>query len=409
MGLESVKYFWGVMKDALYYKNGDKYIGEWNNNRDGYGVMTWMKRKSCSFVMADSDNPSSQFSYEDCAKSFHGIFKQGIIKSGKLEFYDTDKIYNGPYGSKGEILGKPKSLNQISNNTSHSAINTTTEYYEGTYVGEMVNGKRQGKGTFYCNGKGLRFDKGDKYVGQWNNNVREGKGVFYAVSGAKFAGYYQNDEMKKGIAYLANGDKYIGGYKNSKRHGYGKYYYGSGDIYEGNFINNRQEGKALYTKRGIKYNSKWRKGNMVSYRRIKNSSSTGGILNGGIIGAGLALWAGAAIKQAFTGRISAYDSKNSSSSKNSNSTNSNNQEHSSSSLKKDMVSSNSSCSYKVNRIKNTDTPRKSKGKQIKCSNGEYITVAKYYKKGKWKKESDIIGARWFNTFDDVAEHVCGCD
>lgn len=75
----------------------------------------------------------------------------------------------------------------------------------------------------------------------------------------------------------------------------------------------------------------------------------------------------------------------------------------------DVPQSSTPCSYKLNRIRNTDTQNKSQGKQLKCSNGKYVTVALYYKNNKWKEEAEIFLPRWFDTFDEVANHVCGCD
>ena len=42
------------------------------------------------------------------------------------------------------------------------------------YVGEMVNGVREGKGTY-------SFENGDKYEGFWKNNKMGGKGVLYTT------------------------------------------------------------------------------------------------------------------------------------------------------------------------------------------------------------------------------------
>ncbi len=45
----------------------------------------------------------------------------------------------------------------------------------------------------------MNWAKRDKYVGQWVNGERDGQGTYY----------------------WANGDKYVGQFKNSKSHGLG--------------------------------------------------------------------------------------------------------------------------------------------------------------------------------------------
>ena len=48
-----------------------------------------------------------------------------------------------------------------------------TEIYDnGKYIGNIQNGKRNGKGIYY-------WDNGDKYEGDWVNGNKEGKGILY--------------------------------------------------------------------------------------------------------------------------------------------------------------------------------------------------------------------------------------
>ena len=47
---------------------------------------------------------------------------------------------------------------------------------EGTYIGEQLDGKRHGHGTFTLN-------NGTKFVGTWKNNLRDGEMVEYKPNG----------------------------------------------------------------------------------------------------------------------------------------------------------------------------------------------------------------------------------
>ena len=59
--------------------------------------------------------------------------------------------------------------------------NQEIKYNEGRYVGEFLNGLKDGKGTFYWN-------DGDRYEGDFKNDKKEGKGIFYYNSGNKYEG-----------------------------------------------------------------------------------------------------------------------------------------------------------------------------------------------------------------------------
>ena len=93
----------------------------------------------------------------------------------------------------------------------------------GRYVGQVVNGLREGKGIMY-------FNNGDRYDGEWRNNKQNGKGVKYwntePYKGDIYEGEFKNDKKEgKGILYYSNGDRYEGDWKNGKREGKGIYYY----------------------------------------------------------------------------------------------------------------------------------------------------------------------------------------
>ena len=115
------------------------------------------------------------------------------------------------------------------------------------YQGEMVNGVREGKGTY-------TFKDGDKYDGDWVRGKKEGQGTYYFSNGAKYEGNWVQSKMEgKGIFYYKNGDKYDGEWKDNKREGNGIYYYSNGSKYEGEWKNDKKEGNGsfTYTKKGI--------------------------------------------------------------------------------------------------------------------------------------------------------------
>ena len=110
----------------------------------------------------------------------------------------------------------------------------------GKYVGQVVNGKREGKGIDY-------YNNGDRYEGDFKNDIKEGKGIYYYSNGNRYEGDWKNGKSEgKGIYYYNNGDRYEGDYKNDKKEGKGIFYYNNGDRYEGDWKNGKRHGKGIY-------------------------------------------------------------------------------------------------------------------------------------------------------------------
>ena len=117
-------------------------------------------------------------------------------------------------------------------------------YPEGKYEGQLVNGRREGKGKMYYNEDQNYLGK--IYDGEWKNDLREGKGIEYWKDGEKYEGYFRNDERDgKGIYYYHDGDRHEGDYRNGKKEGPGIYYYKNGDRKICNYMNNRPIGKMV--------------------------------------------------------------------------------------------------------------------------------------------------------------------
>ena len=121
------------------------------------------------------------------------------------------------------------------------------------YQGEMVNGVREGKGTY-------SFENGDKYEGLWKNNKMEGKGVYYFNNGDKYDGEWISGKKEgQGIYTFSSGAKYEGNWVQGKMEGSGIFYYSNGDKYDGEWKDNKKEGKGIYHySNGCKYEGEWK-------------------------------------------------------------------------------------------------------------------------------------------------------
>ena len=130
-----------------------------------------------------------------------------------------------------ELIIKHISLlqNQINKRFDKLEINNMNnqeiKQYNGRYVGQVVNGLKEGKGIFY-------FNDGDICEGDWRNGKMEGKGIYYYnKSGNRYESDFRNNKKEgKGIFYYNNGDREIGDYLNGKKIGKHAYFSIQGEI-----------------------------------------------------------------------------------------------------------------------------------------------------------------------------------
>lgn len=77
----------------------------------------------------------------------------------------------------------------------------TISYDDGSkYIGDIVNGKLHGQGTYM-------WPSGATYTGAWSNNMRHGQGTYEWVSGDKYVGAWENDRASGGWLYRKDGGK----------------------------------------------------------------------------------------------------------------------------------------------------------------------------------------------------------
>jgi hypothetical protein len=88
------------------------------------------------------------------------------------------------------------------------------------------------------------YENGNKYIGQFVNGKREGYGIMYFADGGKYEGNWKKGLAEgKGIEYYQNGDRFEGGYHEDEEHGQGVYYFKNGDRIMGDYINGKKVGK----------------------------------------------------------------------------------------------------------------------------------------------------------------------
>jgi hypothetical protein len=137
-------------------------------------------------------------------------------------------------------------------------------YDNGTYIGEIKNGMRHGRGAYH-------YDNRDVYVGEWYedqthgwgihkrgngtvykgysyNNVYSGLGEMTWKAGGNYYGYWQSGDFHGvGILKYTSGEVYVGNFMHGYQHGYGKLIWADGSEYRGYWINGARNGFGIKT------------------------------------------------------------------------------------------------------------------------------------------------------------------
>ena len=109
-------------------------------------------------------------------------------------------------------------------------------WIDGKYIGQVIDGKANGKGIWYGN-------SGSKYEGDWRNDLKDGKGTYYYNDGDKYEGDFRNGLRDgKGIYYFNNGIRYEGDWRNGEKDGNGIFYFPNGERMVGDFSNGKATG-----------------------------------------------------------------------------------------------------------------------------------------------------------------------
>jgi len=108
----------------------------------------------------------------------------------------------------------------------------------------------------------LKWDNGDVFDGQLVNGKRSGKGRMAWANGQSYEGDWDNDVAEgEGTIVFANGDRYTGQVKDGMPQGRGRMQYASGDVFEGHFENGRLDGEGVYVEKdGSRYEGQWKAG-----------------------------------------------------------------------------------------------------------------------------------------------------
>lgn len=173
----------------LVFSDGDRYIGEFNDDDFGQGT----------YFFANGGKLA-------------GEWKEGKFSGQGTKIYDNGSRYVGEF-KEGLRRGQG-----------------TLTYTNGSrYVGDFKDDERNGLGT-------VTYADGSKYVGEFKNDERNGQGKMTYANGSQYVGEFKDDERHgRGTLTIADGDRYMGEFKNGKRHGPGTITYADGTQLSGEF------------------------------------------------------------------------------------------------------------------------------------------------------------------------------
>ena len=101
--------------------------------------------------------------------------------------------------------------------------------------------------AFWSNCIGTYTNEKGTYVGEYLNDKRSGRGTFTWFNGESYVGDFIDDKSKQGTYTWPNGEKYIGGFKDWQMHGHGTYLWPNGEMYVGDFTDDKANGYGIYT------------------------------------------------------------------------------------------------------------------------------------------------------------------
>lgn len=148
---------------TYYYNNGDIYEGEFRDNKiNGNGIY--------HFGSGDKKGDRQEGSYID-----------NVITGQAFYYYKDGRIESRHYNPQGKLVAR-KMLNV---NTLEPDQRVVTFSNGDIYVGQVIDGERCGKGTYY-------FVNGERYEGFFRNNKRHGVGTYFYTDGSYERGSFES-------------------------------------------------------------------------------------------------------------------------------------------------------------------------------------------------------------------------
>lgn len=300
-------------RGRLKYSNGDIYDGEWlNGKRHGKGTLKFAD--GGGYIGEFDENFFHGFGMLTVAKSQHPLTKKwipgeryegefvqgrkhgkGIAKTRDGDCYDGFFV-DGYYHGKGTcayangdvydgdwVHGKWQGHAELRFRDGSKYVGEFQQgvYHGfgrflhgsggklGSYVGDYVQGKRQGKGVRI-------FGSSDRkrYEGEWEENEPHGVGVMECATYKLVGSFVRGKECGHGAMSFHNGESYEGHFEAGFFSGLGAYVYRDGGMYEGHFEKSKRHGSGRRVfANGDQYDGDWEDDRMHGRGKLTKVSS----------------------------------------------------------------------------------------------------------------------------------------
>ena len=205
-------------------------------------------QEACYDVFPDLSNVEDELSEGEALKTKRKASpskvqpKPALVKDAEGDrldlgggYYYIGEIRDGKPEGKGVVYDRDNVIRQEGTYKNGELNGFGIAYVDGQkfYEGNFVNGESNGKGKQYAFGEVA-------YEGDFSQGKRHGKGtLFNSLDHSKYVGDFRNDTMEgTGILYIDNKKRFEGEYKNGKFHGNGVYYDENGGVaFSGRFEN----------------------------------------------------------------------------------------------------------------------------------------------------------------------------
>lgn len=206
------------------YSNGDRFEGEYKNDEpyNGYGRTDYNDGYYIGQLVNGKRIGPAVVIYANGDK-IKGVYKDDELNGPAVVTYANGDKFEGEYKDDEPYNGYGRK-----------------DYSDGYYIGQLVNGKCEGKGFFIRN-------NGDKFEGTYINDELNGPVLVTYANGDRFEGEYRNDKPYNGYGRKDYSDGYyIGQFLNGKCEGKGTLYRNDGTKTEGKFKNDKLLSKGCY-------------------------------------------------------------------------------------------------------------------------------------------------------------------
>ena len=183
---------WGMIQFA----SGNRYQGMWKEDlMEGYGTMQWVTlQKWCQRI--DLTNVTSY--KEAVEKARNAVMNVGSTTSSSLGPYTPSTLASNSVLQRYVGLWKANRPHGRGEYTTfiHTPKGNSREVpfqTQNRYVGDFVDGQREGHGTYY-------YADGTVYEGNWKQNLKHGEGCIYHPDGTGDSVVMENDAPSKSVS-----------------------------------------------------------------------------------------------------------------------------------------------------------------------------------------------------------------